>query len=96
MGSIESILGDRLVAENTEVRPHVQVDEVLALARDVKADAIVGMGGGSPIGMVKAVASWFGVQQGGSSQPLAQCPKRRERHPDQEESGEGSGRRVQS
>ena len=68
--SIESILGDRLVAVYAEVRPHVQdvqVEEVLALARDVKADAIVGMGGGSPIGMAKAVASRFGAQQ--SSHP---------------------------
>lgn len=68
--SIESILGDRLVAVYAEVQPHVQdvqVDEVLALAIDLKADAIVGMGGGSPIGMAKAVASRFATHPGGHS-----------------------------
>lgn len=66
--SIESILGDRLFATYAEVHPHVQdvqVDEVLALARDVNADAIVGMGGGSPIGMAKAVASRYTAYQDG-------------------------------
>jgi len=60
VASLEAILGYRLVAAFDQVQPHVQdvqVDEVLALARESKAEAIIGMGGGSPIGMAKAVAS---------------------------------------
>ena len=55
----ESLLGDRLVAVFDQVQPHVQdfqVNEVLALAIEKNADAVIGMGGGSPIGVAKAVA----------------------------------------
>src|SRR5687768_8603867 len=58
--SIEKILGDRLVAVFDQVQPHVQdvqVDEILALAIERKVDAIIGMGGGSPIGIAKAVST---------------------------------------
>jgi len=58
VSKIESGLGGKLVAIFDHVQPHVQdvqVREVLALAQERKADAIVGMGGGSPIGMAKAV-----------------------------------------
>ena len=57
---IKSGLGDRLVGTFDRVRPHVQdiqVDEVLAFAVEREAEAVIGMGGGSPIGMAKAVAS---------------------------------------
>lgn len=60
--SIKSSLGDRLVATFDRVRPHVQdiqVDEVLALATEHEIDAVVGLGGGSPIGMAKAVSYAF-------------------------------------
>ena len=56
---VESILGDTLVAEFDHVQPHVQdvqVNEVFALAVDKNIDAVLGMGGGSPIGMAKAVS----------------------------------------
>src|SRR5512138_1984204 len=56
---LKSALGERLVGIFTEVRPHVQdvqVDEVLALATGQRAEAVIGLGGGSPIGMAKAVA----------------------------------------
>jgi maleylacetate reductase len=56
--SIKSMLGNSLVAVFDHVQPHVQdvqVKEVLALAIKNKADAVIGMGGGSPIGMAKAV-----------------------------------------
>jgi len=56
--SIESSLGESLVAVYDRVQPHVQdiqVEEVLALASEKKIDAVIGMGGGSPIGMAKAV-----------------------------------------
>ena len=58
--AIQSVAGDRLVATFDRVQPHVQdiqVEEVLALAEGHGVDAVIGMGGGSPIGMAKAVAS---------------------------------------
>ena len=58
--SLKTALGDKLVGLFDQVHPHVQdiqVEEVLALALEQKADAVIGMGGGSPIGMAKAVAS---------------------------------------
>ena len=58
VSEIESFLGERLVAVFDNVQPHVQdvqVKEALALAQDKKADAVIGMGGGSPVGMAKAV-----------------------------------------
>ncbi len=59
---VESILGDCLVAVFDGVKPHVQnvqVNEVLALAKEKNVDAVIGMGGGSPIGMAKAIAFTF-------------------------------------
>ena len=61
--SIENILGDRLVAVFDQVQPHVQdvqFDEVLAVAVGKNVDALIGMGGGSPIGMAKAVSAALG------------------------------------
>jgi len=58
--AVESILGSRLIAVFDKVQPHVQdtqLKKVLSLAAEKKADAVIGMGGGSPIGMAKAVAS---------------------------------------
>ena len=58
--SLEAILGGHLVAAFDQVHPHVQdvqVEEALTLAKGSDADVIIGMGGGSPIGMAKAVAS---------------------------------------
>jgi maleylacetate reductase len=57
--SIKSALGTRLVGTFDRVRPHVQdiqLDEVLTIAIEREVDAVIGMGGGSPIGMAKAVA----------------------------------------
>src|SRR5260370_30225000 len=57
--AIENVLGDRLVATFESVAPHVpdaQVAEVSSLAYDSKVDALIGLGGGSPIGMAKAVS----------------------------------------
>jgi alcohol dehydrogenase class IV len=56
----KSALGDRFAAVFDRVQPHVQdvqVQEVLALAMELEVDAVIGLGGGSPIGMAKAVAS---------------------------------------
>src|SRR5688572_19237420 len=58
--SLQATLGEKLVALMDCVQPHVQdtqVDEVLVLAVEHEVDAVIGMGGGSPIGMAKAVAS---------------------------------------
>ncbi len=57
--AIKAALGERLVAVFDAVQPHVQdtqVEEVLILASKYDVDAVIGLGGGSPIGMAKAVA----------------------------------------
>ena len=59
---LRSSLGERLVAIFDHIQPHVQdlqVDQVLGLALQHEIDAIIGMGGGSPIGMAKAVSYAF-------------------------------------
>jgi alcohol dehydrogenase class IV len=57
------MLGDRLVDVYDQVHPHVQdeqVDECIALAAERNVNALIGMGGGSAIGMAKAIASRLG------------------------------------
>jgi maleylacetate reductase len=59
IASLEEALGSRLVAIYEHVQPHVpdfQVAEALALASEKEVDALIGMGGGSPIGMAKAIS----------------------------------------
>ncbi len=56
---VEEVLGSRLVAVYEHILPHVpdfQVAEALELASEKDIDALIGMGGGSPIGMAKAVS----------------------------------------
>lgn len=58
LDSIKAVLGDCLVAVFDRVQPHVQdvqVHEALALSKKNNSDAVIGLGGGSPIGMAKAV-----------------------------------------
>jgi maleylacetate reductase len=53
-------LGRRLAGVYDRVQPHVpqaQVQEALAQANEWGVDAVVGLGGGSPIGLAKAVAA---------------------------------------
>ena len=67
---VEKMLGDCLVATFDQVHPHVpdvRVDEALALAFEKKVDVIIGMGGGSPIGMAKATAYKFEEKRMGRS-----------------------------
>ena len=55
---LEAALGRQLTVRYDEVQPHVQdvqVAEVLRLASEKNVDAVLGMGGGSSIGMAKAV-----------------------------------------
>ena len=59
IGLVEKVLGERLVAAYEHVQPHVpdsQVAEAVKLALAHEVDAIMGLGGGSPIGMAKAVS----------------------------------------
>lgn len=60
IAKLEQALGKRLVAIYDRTQSHVldtQRDEALALARTHNIDAVIGLGGGSPIGLAKAV-SW--------------------------------------
>lgn len=75
LDALEIALGNRLVAAFDSVHPHVQdvqVSAVLALAIEKEVDAILGMGGGSPIGMAKAVASR--LEQKRTGQPRGAAP----------------------
>jgi maleylacetate reductase len=61
---IAADLGQRVVARFSDVVMHVPVEvaqRAVALARDVQADAIVAVGGGSSTGMAKAVAKDTGL-----------------------------------
>ncbi len=57
---VENALEDRLVATFDHTKSHVpdtQVEEVLQLALDSQFEAVIGLGGGSPIGIAKAVGA---------------------------------------
>jgi maleylacetate reductase len=67
---VEEALGSRLVAVFEHVQPHVpefQVAEALELAGENEIDALIGMGGGSPIGMAKAIS--FALEEKRTGQP---------------------------
>jgi len=66
--------GDLLVGTYARSRPHVPsetMDEVVREARSLRADVLVGLGGGSPIGTAKAAA--FHLQQPGGPDPPVSC-----------------------
>jgi maleylacetate reductase len=74
ISSIENALGVRLAAVFDQVQPHVQdvqVDEILGLAVEKNIEAIIGMGGGSPIGMAKAVSAALGKNGEGAFPVIA-------------------------
>jgi maleylacetate reductase len=57
---VEEILGPRLAVVYADAAPHVpevQVAAATSLAREHGADAVMGLGGGSPIGLAKAVSA---------------------------------------
>lgn len=69
---VSGILGDRLAAVYAEAAPHVPEAGVsaateIALERD--ADAVLGLGGGSPIGLAKAVSLALEEMRTGRTKP---------------------------
>jgi maleylacetate reductase len=73
--AVEGLLEGRLVAVFDEIQPHVQdvqLDVVMALAAEKEVDALIGMGGGSSLGMVKAAASRLGADS--SDHPKGASP----------------------
>jgi len=60
LAALRAHLGASLVEVYDQVVPHVQnaqVDEAYRRAAEKQVDAVIGLGGGSPIGMAKAVAA---------------------------------------
>lgn len=58
-GQVEALLGAALAGTFDDVQPHVpeaQVEAAVRLARDWGVDAVIGLGGGSAIGLSKAVS----------------------------------------
>jgi maleylacetate reductase len=75
VAAIEGMLGDRLMATYEGIQSHVpdfQVAGALALAKQHDIDAIIGLGGGSPIGMAKAVS--FAFEEGRGTQSARAVP----------------------
>ena len=59
IAQLEEALAGRLVASYEHIQPHVpetQVAEALALAEAHQIDAVIGFGGGSAIGLAKAIS----------------------------------------
>lgn len=72
IAKVETALGNRLMAIFERVQPHVpdfQVSEALALAVENEIDAVIGMGGGSSIGMAKALS--FALEEKRTGTPRA-------------------------
>ncbi len=68
IAALEQALGLRLVASYGRVQPHVpeaQVAEALALAETHQIDAVIGFGGGSAIGLAKAISLALEERRGG-------------------------------
>ena len=68
--ALQQVLGPQLVGTFEMVQAHVQdfqLAEALAIADAHQADAIVGLGGGSSIGMAKAISRALGERRGDQS-----------------------------
>jgi alcohol dehydrogenase class IV len=75
LGRIEGGLGARLAATYEGVQPHVpeaQVRDALALGAEHQVDALIGLGGGSAIGMAKAVS--LALEERGTSEQAHAAP----------------------
>ncbi|MDQ4075502.1 MAG: iron-containing alcohol dehydrogenase [Chloroflexota bacterium] len=79
-GSVDGVvatLGNQLVAIYEEVEPHVpgyQVKEAVALAVEQEVEAVIGLGGGSAIGMAKAVSMTLEARRSGRGEARAAYP----------------------
>jgi maleylacetate reductase len=65
---VQRLLGGRLAAVYAEAAPHVPEAQVAAaadLAFHAEIDAVIGLGGGSPIGLAKAVSRELGQRRTG-------------------------------
>jgi maleylacetate reductase len=74
VAAVQSALGPRLVAIYDSVQPHVQdfqLAEALALAGEQEVEAVIGLGGGSPIGMAKALSAALAEQRAAHADPLS-------------------------
>jgi alcohol dehydrogenase class IV len=75
IAELERALGERLVASYEHIQPHVpdfQVAEALALAETHQIDGVIGFGGGSAIGMAKAVSRALEKKRSGTQEyPIA-------------------------
>lgn len=72
IAALEDILGERLVAIYERVQQHVpafQVDEAVELAETCEVEAVIGLGGGSPLGLAKAVG--FALEAKRGARPAA-------------------------
>jgi maleylacetate reductase len=68
IAALGQALGGRLVASYERIQPHVpeaQVAEAVALAEARQIDAVIGLGGGSAIGLAKAVSLALEEKRGG-------------------------------
>jgi alcohol dehydrogenase class IV len=74
---LQQILGKRLAVTFAQVSQHVQanqVAEVLALADEHQIDAVIGLGGGSPVGLAKAVSLKLEAKRSGVEVAKARYP----------------------
>jgi len=70
--AMKRAIGSRLAGVFEDVAPHsstVELDRSTAIARDIGADAIIAIGGGSVLGLAKCTAVW--LAEGGAIQTLA-------------------------
>ncbi len=77
VAKIEDTLGDCLAATFADVSQHVQeaqVAEALKLADQHEIDAVIGLGGGSPIGMAKAISMNLEARRAGMEVAQARYP----------------------
>lgn len=74
---IAALLGRRLVVTFAEVSPHVQASQLEAAVNTADAhqiDAVIGLGGGSPLGMAKAVSLTLEARRAGVNLARANYP----------------------
>jgi len=71
MAQIANACAGRLVVSYADVKPHVpdyQVEEALSLVEGKRVDAIIGLGGGSPIGLAKAASLAYEAKHAGPAE----------------------------